>query len=104
MSTEHVAIRDSIWRRALAPRPARLCDDQHEWKNHWRRLKKERRQRLLTQLEEEFGLTRRDFPTTSWAEMWDDVTDASEIGDLSTRTVEDYEYHLYMQNLAERDD
>jgi 5-methylcytosine-specific restriction endonuclease McrA len=105
MAPEHIAIKDAIWARVNAQRPTRLCDDEHEWKNHWRRLKTERRQRLLALLENEFNLTRNDFPTgTTWAEMWNQVTDVGEFGDLTTGTIEDYEHHMYLRDLAQRDD
>jgi len=78
MATEHGAIRDAIWERANSDSPIRLCDDQREWKNHWRSLKKERRNRLLARLENDYGLTRGDFPGTTWLEVWDRVMDVSE--------------------------
>ena len=104
MSPEHAAIKHAIWARVHATQPTRLCDDEHEWKNYWRRLKKERRGRLLENLQEDYGITRKDFAGASWAEMWDSVTDVGEYGDLSTGTIEDYEHQVYLQDLADRDD
>jgi hypothetical protein len=103
----------AIWQgRVLAARPQRLCDDPERWKVEWRGLKAQRREYLLDELREH-GFERRDFPGTSWSDIWDEIEDgeAPEYGvwddfdfPPDDVTEEETDHHYYLQDLAERDD
>lgn len=74
-SPDQVAWIQDLYRKRVNPElPALLADDEIRWKDRWSTLKKERRARLLEQLDD-LGYARSDFPGVSWADMWDEVLD-----------------------------
>ena len=98
------AIAAALHLRVTVEPPLRLCDDVVRWPAEWRRLKSERRARLLDELAE-LGFDRNDFPGVSWADMWDAaLDDGGYFGDGSTGTIEDIEHGWYLRELAARDD
>jgi 5-methylcytosine-specific restriction endonuclease McrA len=69
--------------RVYPSQPLLLCDDSDQWATLERQLRRERRQRLIEELDSH-GYQPADFPGYSWEQMWDEALD--EIGD-----VDDYE-------------
>jgi 5-methylcytosine-specific restriction endonuclease McrA len=107
-SAQHQRMIEKLRCERVAPdEPVLLCDDRDQWATIERRLRKERRQRLLEELAE-YGYERSDFRGYSWAEMWDEVEseweDADDAGGWTPDDDSGYGPYSYFAHAMAKDD